>query len=92
MATRFHIKEPLFSPVLGIKPLINSNSLHRLFTLNKDSQLLQILIKEPKEKKNMKLLSAGLLLATAVVGTPVGDSKEYEYIVIGSGPGGGPLA
>ena len=37
------------------------------------------------------IIAAVALCATAVVATSI-DNKTYEYIVVGSGPGGGPLA
>jgi choline dehydrogenase len=37
------------------------------------------------------VLSAGLLTATPVHSAPA-QAAEYDYVVIGSGPGGGPLA
>jgi len=37
------------------------------------------------------IIAAAALCATAVAATSI-DNKTYEYIVVGSGPGGGPLA
>lgn len=40
----------------------------------------------------MRLALAGALLSAVVSGAPAGNSSEYEYVVVGSGPGGGTLA
>ena len=37
------------------------------------------------------IIASIALCATAVAATSI-DNKTYEYIVVGSGPGGGPLA
>ncbi|KAH8889079.1 alcohol oxidase, partial [Thozetella sp. PMI_491] len=38
------------------------------------------------------VLSGAAFLATLASGLPVQNSTEYEYVIIGAGPGGGPLA
>lgn len=40
----------------------------------------------------MRLLATGALLAALASATPTERLDVYDYIVIGSGPGGGPLA
>ncbi|PHH92316.1 hypothetical protein CDD83_7905 [Cordyceps sp. RAO-2017] len=40
----------------------------------------------------MRFYTVGILLAGLAAGAAVEDSGEYEYVVIGSGPGGGTLA
>jgi len=39
----------------------------------------------------LSIIAAAALCATAVAAASI-DNKTYEYIVVGSGPGGGPLA
>ncbi|RFU75444.1 glucose-methanol-choline oxidoreductase [Trichoderma arundinaceum] len=40
----------------------------------------------------MQLLTTAALLVAIAVGAPVETTGEYEYVVVGSGPGGGTLA
>jgi hypothetical protein len=35
---------------------------------------------------------ATAMLATLASSSPIRNTTDYEYIVVGSGPGGGPLA
>jgi hypothetical protein len=40
----------------------------------------------------MQLLTTAALLVAIAIGAPVETTGEYEYVVVGSGPGGGTLA
>lgn len=40
----------------------------------------------------MKLLALGAILASVTGASPATKLDEYEYVVVGSGPGGGTLA
>lgn len=40
----------------------------------------------------MRLLATGAFLTALVSATPTEHLDVYDYIVVGSGPGGGPLA
>lgn len=39
-----------------------------------------------------KVLATSVLLGILAKAMPVRDSGEYEYVIVGSGPGGGSLA